>query len=74
MNRPYIVCHMMASVDGRIDCAMTEKLEGTKEYYESLQALDVPMTLSGRVTEQLEMAEPGEFEPKDHTPFAIEGF
>lgn len=24
MNKPYIVCHMMASVDGRIDCAMTE--------------------------------------------------
>lgn len=74
MNRPYIVCHMMASVDGRIDCAMTEKLEGTKEYYECLQALDVPTTLSGRVTAQLEMAEPGEFEPRDNTPFAKEGF
>lgn len=74
MNRPYIVCHMMASVDGRIDCAMTEKLEGTKEYYECLQALEVPTTLSGRVTAQLEMAEPGEFEPKDNIPFAKEGF
>lgn len=28
MKRPYIVCHMMSSVDGRIDCAMTEKLAG----------------------------------------------
>jgi len=28
MNKPYIVCHMMASVDGRIDCAMTEQLPG----------------------------------------------
>ena len=26
MNKPYIVCHMMTSVDGRIDCAMTEHL------------------------------------------------
>ena len=28
MNKPYIVCHMMTSVDGRIDCAMTEQLPG----------------------------------------------
>ena len=26
MNKPYIICHMMTSVDGRIDCAMTEQL------------------------------------------------
>ena len=26
MNKPYILCHMMTSVDGRIDCAMTEHL------------------------------------------------
>ena len=24
MNKPYIICHMMTAVDGRIDCAMTE--------------------------------------------------
>ena len=35
MNKPYIVCHMMASVDGRIDCAMTEQLPGVQEYYAS---------------------------------------
>ncbi len=28
MNRPYIVCHMMTSVDGRIDCEMTSKFDG----------------------------------------------
>ncbi len=28
MNKPYIICHMMTSVDGRIDCAMTEQLPG----------------------------------------------
>ena len=33
MNKPYIVCHMMTSVDGRIDCAMTEHLPGVQEYY-----------------------------------------
>lgn len=26
MNKPYILCHMMTSVDGRIDRAMTEHL------------------------------------------------
>ena len=26
MKKPYIVCHMMTSLDGRIDCAMTEQL------------------------------------------------
>ena len=61
MNRPYIVCHMMMAVDGRIDCEMTTKLEGVKEYYETLRELNTPTTLSGRVTAQLEMAEQGEF-------------
>ena len=28
MKKPYIICHMMTSVDGRIDCAMTEHLPG----------------------------------------------
>ena len=74
MNRPYIVCHMMASLDGRIDCAMMEKLEGTREYEETLQALNAPTTLSGRVTAQLEMAGPGEFVPADPAPYAREGF
>ena len=36
MKRPYIICHMMMSLDGRIDCAMTEKIPGSKEYYETL--------------------------------------
>ncbi len=25
MKKPYIICHRMTSVDGRIDCAMTEQ-------------------------------------------------
>lgn len=42
MNKPYIICHMMTSVDGRIDCAMTEHLPGVQEYYDTLDALDAP--------------------------------
>lgn len=32
--RLYIICHMMSSVDGRIDCAMTEKIDNTDAYYQ----------------------------------------
>lgn len=61
MNRPNIVCHMMTSLDGRIDCAMTEHLPGVQEYYDTLDALNAPTRVSGRVTAKLEMARPGEF-------------
>ena len=74
MNKPYIVCHMMTSVDGRIDCAMTEHLPGVQEYYDTLDALDAPTRISGRVTAELEMALPGKFEAKtaeDERPLLI---
>ena len=74
MKRPYMICHMMMSVDGRIDCAMTEQLPGVKEYYETLERLDAPTRISGRVTAQLEMANPGTFQSADHEPFGKEGW
>ncbi len=63
-----------ASLDGRIDCAMTSLLPGVEDYYATLDALNVPTTVSGRVTAELEMAEPGVFETHDATPFGKEGF
>ena len=42
MKRPTIVCHMMTSADGRIDCAMTAKLRGVDDYYATLAALEAP--------------------------------
>lgn len=36
MKKPYVICYMMSSLDGRIDCAMTEHLPGTDDYYEIL--------------------------------------
>lgn len=74
MNKPYIVCHMMTSLDGRIDCKMTELLPGVQDYYSTLDSLDLPSTLSGRVTAELEMALPGEFIAKDPTPYGKDGF
>ena len=73
MNKPYIACHMMMSVDGRIDCTMTSKLKGVDEYYATLDALDVPSRVSGRVTAELEMAD-GSWTASDATPYGKPGF
>ena len=51
--RPYIVSHMMESVDGRIDCAMTEKIDSSDSYYEALDSLGCPTQLMGKVTLQM---------------------
>ena len=47
MKKPYIIRHMMISIDGRIDCAMTSKLPGVDDYYTSLDEITVPTTVSG---------------------------
>ena len=65
MSKPYIVCHMMSSIDGRIDCAMTAQIKGVDEYYKTLDSLNVPARLSGRVTAELEMALKGKFVPEN---------
>ena len=64
MNKPYIICHMMTSIDGRIDCEMVGKLKGVDEYYQTLNELNAPARLSGRVTAELELALKGKFSPK----------
>lgn len=74
MIKPYIICHMMTSVDRRIDCAMTEHLPGMQEYYDTLDALDAPTRISGRVTAELEMALPGKFEAKTAEALGKEAF
>lgn len=65
--RPYIVCHMVASIDGRIDCSMVDKISG-EEYYTALEQLDCPSLLEGRVTMEHYNAAKGTFVPKDNTP------
>ena len=74
MNRPYIICHMMTSADGRIDCAMTEQLPGVEEYYSTLDALNAPSRVTGRVAAKLEMALHGSFQSAVSTPFDKEDF
>lgn len=65
MNKPHTFCYMMTSTDVRIDCAMTSKLNGVEDYYKELDELNIPSTLSGRITAQLELALPAEYIAKD---------
>ncbi len=74
MKRPYIISHMMMSLDGRIDCAMTEKLEGTEEYYRTLDSFHASTHLSGRVTAEKEMALKGKFHSDDDTRLGKEEY
>lgn len=72
MNKPYIVCYMMTSVDGRIDCDMVGQLAGVEDYYPLLDELGLQSAISGKTTARLELAEPGEFVPKNNSPFGKE--
>ena len=74
MSRPYIICHMMSSIDGRIDCAITAQIKGVDEYYKTLDSLNTPARLSGRITAELEMALPGKFNPEKKDIFGKEFF
>ena len=51
----------MTSVDGRIDCGMTAQLAGEPEYYSTLDSLNVPTRISGRVTAETELTRGGKF-------------
>ena len=72
--RPYIICHMMSLLDGRIDCDVTEQIEGGDEYYEALDLLDCPSTLMGRVTMQMHYALPEPFAAKDKSSIGDEQY
>ena len=64
----------MSSIDGRIDCAMTSQIKGVDEYYKTLDSLETPARLSGRITAELEMALKGKFIPKNQEPIGKELF
>lgn len=71
--KPYIICHMIASADGRIDCAMVDKISGN-EYYTALNLLHCPSTLTGRVTMEHYSAMKELFAATDPTPVGKESF
>lgn len=64
----------MSSVDGRIDCAMTEAIDNSDVYYDALDSLNLDATLEGRVSRQMHYARPQPFQAKDKTPIGREEF
>ncbi len=72
--RPHIISHMMESVDGSIDCAMTELIDPSNSYYDALELLDCDSTLEGRVTKQIHYARPERFVADDLTPIGKAAF
>ena len=66
--KPFIVCHMMASLDGRIDCDMLEKCPGGDCYYDVLDSYKCQAFIEGRVSRAKHAALPEEFEASDKTP------
>ena len=74
MMKPYIICHMMSLLDGRIDCDVTEQIESGDEYYDVLNNLDCPSILMGRATMQMHYALPEPFMTEDKSPIGEEQF
>jgi riboflavin biosynthesis pyrimidine reductase len=73
MTKPYIIVHMMTSIDGRIDCGMTAQMRGNDEYYAALSAIDCPNRMSGRVTAASELGG-RQYHAQDQTPLGKESF
>lgn len=72
--KPYIICHMMSLLDGRIDCDVTEQIESGDEYYDALNKLDCPSMLMGRATMQMHYALPEPFIAENKSPIGEEQF
>lgn len=66
-----ITCFMMMSLDGRIDCAMTEKINGSKEYYDILADYNFDSYLTGKVTAKMHYAS-GDYLPNDKKSIGCE--
>lgn len=74
MKKPYIICHMMTSVDGRIDCAMTSKFKPVYPIITPRWLRLMCRLRYRRVTAELEMAEPGKFAVSNTEIYGQEGF
>ena len=71
--RPYIICHMVESVDGRIDCDMVDKISGD-EYYTALNYLECASQVEGKYSYQLHHCGFEEFKPNNYEPIRKEVF
>ena len=72
-SRPYIICHMVESVDGRIDCDMVDKISGD-EYYTALNSLECTSQVEGKYSYQIHHCGFEEFKPNNYEPIGKEVF
>lgn len=68
-GKPYIICHMMQSLDGRIACDMVDKISGD-EYYDALDILDCQANIEGKHSYQIHSCGFEEF--KTDNPQAVD--
>lgn len=62
-----IICFMYASLDGRIDCAMTEKIDPeANAYYAHLASFGDFTQINGKTTNAMHYAQSGLFEAKNY--------
>lgn len=66
--RPHIICHMLSSVDGKIDGASLKGLTPTNDYELTGQQLKGDAWICGRTTMQQHFAHPEPFVAASQTP------
>lgn len=66
--RPYIICHMLSSIDGRIDGAILNNVIAGGEYEFTGARLKGDAWVCGRTTMQLHFAEKRAFVSRTHRP------
>ena len=66
--RPYIICHMLSSVDGKIDGAALDVVTGDGEYEATAAKLNGDAWICGRTTMQQHFAEDEPFVSASSTP------
>src|SRR5260221_527472 len=66
--RPYIICHMLSSVDGKIDGAALDAVTGDGEYEATGAKLNGDAWICGRTTMQQHFAEDEPFVSASNTP------
>jgi riboflavin biosynthesis pyrimidine reductase len=66
--RPRVICHMLSTVDGKIDGAALRAVTGGGEYEETGAALGGDAWVCGRTTMERHFAEPGPLVPASGAP------
>jgi riboflavin biosynthesis pyrimidine reductase len=66
--KPHVICHMLSSVDGKIDGASLRAVTDEGEYEATGAALDGDAWICGRTTMQQHFAEDGPFVPASNAP------